>query len=92
LPATHSLLGINGEGVLLSALYPARQKGAALVRVWESAGEKCNVTVSGPLAAAAVTAEQVNLLEDREANLQKQKDAWQSEVPGWGLRTFRFAR
>lgn len=92
LPATHSLLGIGAEGVLLSALYPAQQKGAALMRVWESAGEKRDVTVSGPLAAAAATAEQVNLLENRESNLQKQKDAWKSEVPGWGLRTLRLTR
>jgi alpha-mannosidase len=88
LPPSQSFLRLEAASAALSSLYPDGETGAALLRLWETAGATQEVTLAGPLAGG--TAQVVNLLgEEVGPPPSGQPGRWQVSLGAWGIRTVR---
>jgi alpha-mannosidase len=87
LPDELSLLRIAGDGAALASLAPASDGAGSVARLFETRGERTEVTLSGPLAAG--DARLVNLLEEEARPCAGEPGAWTFELAPWRIQTVR---
>lgn len=87
LPSTRGFLEVNGDGTLLSSLYPAATPGTTFARLYDALGTGGSVRVSGALAAACADA--VDLLGGNRSPLAGQSGAWHLALTPWRIQTIR---
>jgi alpha-mannosidase len=91
LPPAQSLLQVDGESVAISSLFSTGEAGGIYVRIWETAGARQEVRVSGPLAGAEAVVEDLAGEANGEA-VVGQAGEWKVGLPAWGIRTVRFGQ
>jgi alpha-mannosidase len=91
LPPAQSLLQVDGESVAISSLYSAGEAPGVYVRIWETAGARQEVRISGPLAGSGAVVEDLAGNANGEA-VVGQAGEWNVGLPAWGIRTVRFGQ
>ncbi len=87
LPASHSFVTVDGEGVVLETLKRAEDGRGWIVRLYESNGGRGPVTVGTSLPTRSVS--ECNLVEEDERRVAARRGRFTFTIKPYEIRTFR---